>query len=358
MLDVDALLRPYFDRLAADVGGLDLYDAHTHVGANDPDGFTQTPEQLLKALGGARARGVVFPMHEPEGYREANDFVIDAAAASEGTVVPVLPRGPARQRGGGGHARPGRRRPRDQAAPPRGAVRPRRARRARPRRARARAARARPDPRGPRHPGARPAHRRAERRVPGRQADPGPRRDLRPRVAVEGHARAPEPVRGHRVVEPGRPDGAVLPCAAVTDPLGERLAVRAAGDVRRGGAALRAAGRAAARGGALDRGRPDGAAAGGRAGRRRRPAAARRAPARPAPRARRHPPRDRDGPGVRPHRPRGADRARAARLRRRRPTRSARRSARPCSTCSTSTRSTGTCRRPTAARSRRPGASS
>jgi predicted TIM-barrel fold metal-dependent hydrolase len=88
MFDVDALLRPYFDRLATDVGGLDLYDAHTHVGQNDPDGFTQTPEQLLRALGGAGARGVVFPMHEPGGYREANDFVIEAAAASGGTVVP------------------------------------------------------------------------------------------------------------------------------------------------------------------------------------------------------------------------------------------------------------------------------
>jgi predicted TIM-barrel fold metal-dependent hydrolase len=88
MLDVDALLRPYFERLDADAGGLELYDAHTHVGVNDPDGFTQTPEQLLKALGGAHARGVVFPMHEPEGYRQANDFVIRAAADSGGTVVP------------------------------------------------------------------------------------------------------------------------------------------------------------------------------------------------------------------------------------------------------------------------------
>src|SRR5688500_19779186 len=88
MLDVDTLLRPYLDRLAEDVGGLALYDAHTHVGANDPDGFTQTPEQLLRALGGADARGVVFPMHEPGGYRDANDFVIEAAGASGDVVVP------------------------------------------------------------------------------------------------------------------------------------------------------------------------------------------------------------------------------------------------------------------------------
>ena len=88
MLDVDALLRPYLDSLSQEVGALELYDAHTHVGANDPDGFTQTPEQLLQALAPARARAVVFPMHEPGGYRAANEFVIEAAAASEGAMVP------------------------------------------------------------------------------------------------------------------------------------------------------------------------------------------------------------------------------------------------------------------------------
>ena len=58
MLDVEALLRPYYDTLAADLGGLALFDAHTHIGANDPDGFSQTPEELLEGLerAGARAR--------------------------------------------------------------------------------------------------------------------------------------------------------------------------------------------------------------------------------------------------------------------------------------------------------------
>src|SRR5919205_1562968 len=88
MVDVEALLQPYYDRLLADVGPLELFDAHTHIGANDPDGFRQTPEQLLRALGRAGARGVVFPMHEPDGYRAANDAVIEAAAASGGRVVP------------------------------------------------------------------------------------------------------------------------------------------------------------------------------------------------------------------------------------------------------------------------------
>ena len=88
MLDVEAILRPYYDRLVTGAGELALYDAHTHVGANDPDGFTQTPEQLLRALGAADARGVVFPMHEPGGYRAANDAVLEAAAGSGGRVVP------------------------------------------------------------------------------------------------------------------------------------------------------------------------------------------------------------------------------------------------------------------------------
>jgi predicted TIM-barrel fold metal-dependent hydrolase len=88
MLDVETLLRPYYDRLVEEVGELALFDAHTHIGANDPDGFRQTPEQLLASLELAGARGVVFPMHEPDGYREANDTVIATAAGSEGRVVP------------------------------------------------------------------------------------------------------------------------------------------------------------------------------------------------------------------------------------------------------------------------------
>jgi predicted TIM-barrel fold metal-dependent hydrolase len=87
MLDTDALVRPWWDRLRADVGELALYDAHTHIGANDPDGFKQSPEQLLDVLTRAGARGVTFPMHEPDGYPEANDTAIQAARDSGGRVV-------------------------------------------------------------------------------------------------------------------------------------------------------------------------------------------------------------------------------------------------------------------------------
>ena len=43
MLDVAAILRPWWDRFRADHGDLELFDAHTHIGAADPDGARQTP---------------------------------------------------------------------------------------------------------------------------------------------------------------------------------------------------------------------------------------------------------------------------------------------------------------------------
>ena len=55
MLDVDGILSPWWDRLQTEYGELDLYDAHTHVGADDPDGVKQTPGELLTALARAPA---------------------------------------------------------------------------------------------------------------------------------------------------------------------------------------------------------------------------------------------------------------------------------------------------------------
>lgn len=49
------------------------FDAHTHVGRNDPDGVTGTAEELLADLDDAgHERAVVFAMHEPRGYAEVN----------------------------------------------------------------------------------------------------------------------------------------------------------------------------------------------------------------------------------------------------------------------------------------------
>ena len=85
---VDVLARPWWDALVAAHGPLDLFDAHTHLGQNDPDGHRQTPAELLAGLARANARAAVFPMQEPDGYREANDLVIAVAAESDGALVP------------------------------------------------------------------------------------------------------------------------------------------------------------------------------------------------------------------------------------------------------------------------------
>ena len=85
---VDAALLPWWEAMKAKFGPLDPFDAHTHVGQNDPDGFHQTPEELLAALGPIGARSAVFAMHEPGGYPPANDFVLAAAEASGGRLVP------------------------------------------------------------------------------------------------------------------------------------------------------------------------------------------------------------------------------------------------------------------------------
>ena len=83
----DELILPWLDVLRREVPGLELFDAHTHIGQNDPDGYRCSPEELLEALGRAGARAVVFPMHEPDGYPPANDRVIAEAAASDGRLV-------------------------------------------------------------------------------------------------------------------------------------------------------------------------------------------------------------------------------------------------------------------------------
>jgi uncharacterized protein len=82
-------LRPWADIVLEQVPGLELFDAHTHLGFNDPDGMKQSGEELTLALRAAGARGAfVFPFHEPDGYRAANDDVLAAARAADGLLVP------------------------------------------------------------------------------------------------------------------------------------------------------------------------------------------------------------------------------------------------------------------------------
>ena len=88
-MDLGALIRPWAEVIARQVPDLVLFDAHTHVGQNDPDGMKCTPEELLAILRAAGARGCfVFPMHEPEGYPPANDAVLEAAREIGEEFVP------------------------------------------------------------------------------------------------------------------------------------------------------------------------------------------------------------------------------------------------------------------------------
>ncbi len=82
-------LRPWSEVVLDQVPALELFDAHTHLGQNDPDGMKQTGPELVTALELAGARGAfAFPFHEPDGYRAANDDVLAAARESNGLLVP------------------------------------------------------------------------------------------------------------------------------------------------------------------------------------------------------------------------------------------------------------------------------
>lgn len=86
-MHADDLLAPWYEQLGALTGPLRTFDAHTHVGVNDPDTFKCTADDLLDALRTTDSRAIAFPMHEPDGYPPANDHVIASAAASQGRLV-------------------------------------------------------------------------------------------------------------------------------------------------------------------------------------------------------------------------------------------------------------------------------
>ena len=148
------------------VPGVELFDAHTHVGQNDPDGMKQTPEQLLEGLtdgegaGGVRvpdARARRVPGRQRRGDRAARqtDGLLFPSAgwtpheAAVAEAERCLPRAPAES---------------SCTREPRGSrsITPRSA----DRRARPRANAADAHPCRPRDPRARPARRPARRRVP------------------------------------------------------------------------------------------------------------------------------------------------------------------------------------------------
>jgi predicted TIM-barrel fold metal-dependent hydrolase len=91
----DEVLLPWLETAVAQVPGVQLFDAHTHTGSNDPDGFKSTADDLIAGLDLAGARAVVFTTQEPAGYREANDRVIAEAEVSDGKLVPFCRLDPA-----------------------------------------------------------------------------------------------------------------------------------------------------------------------------------------------------------------------------------------------------------------------
>jgi uncharacterized protein len=86
----DPRLEPLYFEGRSWLGDGAWFDAHTHVGHNDPDGRKATAEEIIGGLDAARQqRALVFAMHEPDGYPEANDRVLADAAASGGRLLPL-----------------------------------------------------------------------------------------------------------------------------------------------------------------------------------------------------------------------------------------------------------------------------
>jgi predicted TIM-barrel fold metal-dependent hydrolase len=88
--DFDPRLKPLYRDGRDVLDGAEWFDAHTHIGHNDPDGRTATAPEILAGLDQAgHRRALVFAMHEPDGYAPANDRVLRDAAASGGRLVPL-----------------------------------------------------------------------------------------------------------------------------------------------------------------------------------------------------------------------------------------------------------------------------
>jgi uncharacterized protein len=83
----DRLLRPWWEEAMALVPGVEIFDAHTHIGVDDPDGFKATGQEIVDALELAHARAVTFAFQEPNGYHEANLRILAAANESDGRLV-------------------------------------------------------------------------------------------------------------------------------------------------------------------------------------------------------------------------------------------------------------------------------
>jgi predicted TIM-barrel fold metal-dependent hydrolase len=84
----DPLAELHAEALARAGTELRFFDAHTHLGHNDPDGYEATAQDIVSGLHrGGQDRALIFPMQEPSGYPAANDAAIAAARESEGRLM-------------------------------------------------------------------------------------------------------------------------------------------------------------------------------------------------------------------------------------------------------------------------------
>src|SRR5829696_7055544 len=74
-------LMPWVEMLHRDVDDLCLYDAHVHIGLEDPAGLLATAEQAIEALEAVDSRALIFPLKEPGGYREPNRRMLELVEA-------------------------------------------------------------------------------------------------------------------------------------------------------------------------------------------------------------------------------------------------------------------------------------
>lgn len=86
-LAADALLEPWFSCLEDRLGEIQIFDCHSHLGCADPDGSCFHADELLGALEVVDGRAVVFPLAEPDSYREANERTLAVARASGDRLV-------------------------------------------------------------------------------------------------------------------------------------------------------------------------------------------------------------------------------------------------------------------------------
>ena len=88
---MDLLTRWYTASTAHLPDHLDVWDAHTHTGEDDPDGFVGTARGNLELLDAAGHRGaVVMASQEPKGYPPANDRIAAECGEAAGRLLPFL----------------------------------------------------------------------------------------------------------------------------------------------------------------------------------------------------------------------------------------------------------------------------